>query len=271
MAEPVNRTPRRDVPKLELHLSYACDIDCVACTRASFLKKPHTRNLTLDDVEYAFAQCDEMKYEARVIIIGGEPTLHPHFYEICRRAVAWSINHQPDNFVQVFSNGHSETARMWCDRVRTELNCSIFTDEWKPERRVGGEVGKPEWHFNTFVSPADAGLPNQGPCYQHSSIICGIGYDAHGFTLCPMGGTISTLLGAPEGVIRSRRLADLFDPEWAKRATEEMCKHCGYAIWNRLGTPDEKGAHDRYSDVQPLGQAGTRMSPTWQAAFAGRK
>ena len=264
-------TPRKDFPKLELHLTYACDLECVACSRASFLRKPHTRNLTIADVEDAFRQCDELKWEPRVIIIGGEPVMHPQFYEICRMSVQWSINHRPDNFVQVFSNGHTAKTMDACRKVEQEWSCSIFRDEWKPASRVGGEPGQSTWYPGMFVSPADAGLPNQGPCYQHSSIICGIGYDAHGFTLCPMGGTISTLLGAPEGVIRSRRLADLFDPEWAKRATEEMCKHCGYAIWNRLGTPDEKGAHDRYSDVQPLGQAGTRMSPTWQAAFAGRK
>ena len=264
-------TPRKDFPKLELHLTYACDLECVACSRASFLRKPHTRNLTIADVEDAFRQCDELKWEPRVIIIGGEPVMHPQFYEICRMSVQWSINHRPDNFVQVFSNGHTAKTMDACRKVEQEWSCSIFRDEWKPASRVGGEPGQSTWYPGMFVSPVDAGMREYGPCYQHSSINCGVGFDAEGFSLCPPGLTIAKLLGDPEHRIHTRRLADIFDPEWAARATREMCRHCGYAMSNRCAPVEEQEQHAAYVAAQPRGVAGTPMSPTWQKAFEGRK
>ena len=263
-------TPQLTWPKLEIHVDYRCDLMCTSCSRGSFLRKPHTPPITLAQIKDAFRQADELKWTPRVIIIGGEPTLHPEFYDICKTARNWSRGHKPDDFVQVFSNGHSEKARALLDKVRLELDCSIFKDEWKTASRVGGEEGQSQWHLDMFVSPEDAGLPFQGHCYQHASEICGVGFDSYGFSLCPTGLSVGALLGESGGVYRTKRLADIFDPVWAERATKEMCKHCGYAM-NQRGTHDSRQAFADYLDKQPTGQAKSPMSPTWQKAFAGRR
>lgn len=262
-------TPQRRFPKLEIHVDYRCQLRCVSCTRGSFLRRPHTPMITIEQIKDAFRQADDLNWTPRVIIIGGEPTLHPEFYDICKVARNWSRWHKPDDFVQVFSNGHDERTRALLDKVCTELDCSIFKDEWKPESRVGGEEGQSQWHLDMFVSPADAGLPFQGHCYQHSSEICGVGFDSYGFALCPTGLSVGALLNE-EGVYRTKRLADIFDPVWAEKATKAMCEHCGYAMSKR-GTHDTRESFAEYAAQQPRMQANSPMSPTWVKAFEGRR
>ena len=55
--------------------------------------------------------------------------------------------------------------------------------------------------------------------------------------------------------IRTRRLADLFDEEWAAEHTRKMCRWCGHALG--LGP-------DRLAGSKPV--HGSRMSATWSAA-----
>lgn len=268
-------TPRRDIPKLELHLEARCNLSCSACSRASFLAKHPMERLTLADVTEVFRQVDELRprWTPRVIIIGGEPTLHPQFLEICKMSVEWSRCHRPDNFVQVFSNGTTERTRALLERARLEHNCSIPKDEWKTESITGENAGSIKWRMDTYVSPTDAGLTfeDHGVCYQASSQICGVGVYHEGYTLCPPAGPLSALLGLPEGLVMTKRIADLFDPVWAERATRIACEACGYAMDQRGKTEAIREGFARYVAEQPLGQAGTPMSPTWVRAFGGRK
>jgi len=118
--------------------------------------------------------------------------------------------------------------------------------------------------MDTFVSPADAGLPSP-VCYVHPSQICGLCVDHEGYSVCAIGGTVRALLGMP----RTRRFADLFDRETAARMTADECRHCGYE-YSKRGLPGEALEKFRaYAETCPT-IGGFRMSPTWQAAFAAR-
>ena len=69
---------------------------------------------------------------------------------------------------------------------------------------------------------------------------------------CPLGGAIDSVLNTK---LRTRRLADLFDPVFAQYQTRALCRLCG---------------HELHIDSLRISQSqvlhGSLMSPTWQQA-----
>jgi len=242
--------------KAEFHLTYACDLECMACNRASFLRTPHTEPMTLEDAEEFYRQADVLAWKPRIILIGGEPTLHRQFQQFLQRAIEWS-----GQDVQVFSNGYSPTAQraLRFDGIRGPV--SIARESLKPSGSVMRNADFPAWTDDVFVSPSDFGKPLRAPCYQHASIICGVSVDHEGYAPCAMGGALEALLKVGG---RTKRLADLFDCETMAHMTEALCRHCGHqaVVQGILDREDVDGCEQRF---------GTPMSPTWIRAFEGRR
>lgn len=260
----IDYRPQTLEPKVEWHITYRCNLTCPACTRASFLKPSlsHTPNMTIEDAVEFIRQANELKWRPRVIIIGGEPTMHPQFKEFCLLAKDWTRSF-PVNFVQVFSNGHSEATRKLLFEMRDKHDISLCTDEWKPEGSMTGQ--EKHWDMGTFVSPMDAGVGYSGDCYQHARQICGVGVDHDGYALCPTGLSIVKVLGMKEGIGYTKRLADLFDPVKAEAMTQAMCTHCGFCMRQR-GTEEKREKFKAYAKTLPI-KHGSPMSPTWVRAF----
>lgn len=255
--------------KAEWHLTYRCSLACSACSRASFLRRPHTEDMTLADAEEWCRQADAIgwrdlrsKYgeRPRIILIGGEPTLHPDLLAFAKLAREWS-----GTFVQIFSNMYTEKTREVCQRAQSSENAAICSDGAKPNGSVTGPEMFPGWWGLTFVSPADAGLPSP-PCYVHPTEICGFSVDHDGYAMCAIGGSVRAVLGLP----RTKRFADLFDPVSAARMTAEECQHCGYEYGKRPVPQDVREQFMAYAESCPTVN-GCRMSPTWQRAFEGRE
>lgn len=232
-------TPKSD--KAEWHLTYACDLSCPGCNRACFLP-PQTPNMILEDAREFCRQARELIWSPRIIIIGGEPTLHPEFLDF----VAIATDFAPGR-VEVWSNGKRPRAKFLLDQVRADGQAKVIEGTIK-DASVIHEV------YDIFLSPADFGAGRE-PCGTHASVTdpdCGISVDAAGYSLCCMGGMIDGLLGLG---VRTKRLADLWDPDFARNQTRSLCRHCG----QHLGIDGR-----RIAASQVVG--GTLLSPTWIAA-----
>lgn len=242
--------------KGEVHLTLACDLDCSACNRGSFLKKPHTPAMTLDNLRDFFRQADALNFKPWLTLVGGEPTLHPQFNEFVRECVAWAGERR----VQIWSNAYRTEARQLVKLGRKD-GAGVCNETRKPDGAVRGAVDGSFWVRDTFVSPSDYGLARD-PCWQHQSVLCGISIDAEGYAPCAMGGMMAALLGAD---CRTKTLADLFDKERVAEMTKAMCAHCGFQWADR---PEfEHGI-----DVDALPKLfDTPMSSTWEQAFRGRR
>jgi hypothetical protein len=233
-------TPKSD--KAEWHLTYRCDLRCTTCNRGCFLP-PQTADMTLADAEEFCRQANELDYHPRIIIIGGEPTLHPDFWNFVRLAHAFN-----PNGVEVWSNGHSHHAKDLLAAVAEEGIAKVIDGTRKP----AGSVRQPV--DDIFLAPRDFGQTRQ-PCGTHACFAqpdCGISVDSDGYTICCMGGAIDGILRLG---VRTKRLADLFDPDFARRQTEALCSCCG----QHLGIDREK-----FLGSEVI--CGTRMSRSWQEA-----
>lgn len=245
---------RPTADKLEVMPTYACSLDCDGCNRGSFLKEPHTPDMSVDDLRSALAQCDELQWAPRILFLGGEPTMHPDFEEMVRVATEWSAGRRRDWAVQVWSNAYTPKTRAILQKVKDRYCASINPDTHKE----GGAIraGFPGWDTSIFVSPTDLGMPLRKPCWQYAwGGICGVSVDSQGFAPCAIGTGLAGLLG--EG--RVPRLADLFDEEKRAAVTAKLCGHCGFEI-----VPPERkeGLPKRF---------GVPVSPTWERALRDRR
>lgn len=256
----------------EWHLSLACTLECAACSRGSFLREPHTEPMTIEDAHEFCRQARELGWIPGIVITGGEPTMHPDFLEMVRiateftrsgvttRAMAPSESRSV-NHVRVFSNAYTEKSRRLMEEAHERYGASIVSDTWKRDGSVTGPAMYPGWGLDTFVSPHDLGKPLRLPCYQHASGVCGLSVDHDGYSPCSIGGALDALLHVGG---RTKVLADLFDPVKMAAMTEALCRHCGScAVQTTVLSQAEVDAQPRLFN--------TPMSPTWVAAFEGRK
>ena len=250
--------------KAEWHLTYACDLECGGCNRGSFLKKPHTPNMTLEDGREFIRQADALGWRPELVtLVGGEPTLHPDFQGFLKMLQAWPTS------VQLWSNAYRPQAQQLIE-LATRKGATVCRDTQKPGGSIAvsditHEPGAPGrrpngewWSIDVFVSPDDFGLPLRAPCFQHSSIICGISVDHEGYAPCALGGAIDALLGLG---VRTKVLADLWDAEKMAAMTAALCKHCGQQKMERIEGVIAQCDTSRF---------GTPMSPTWVKAFEDR-
>lgn len=254
--------------KAEVHLVYGCNLACKNCNRISFLHEPHTPDMTVDDMTSFLNQARELDWYPAILLIGGEPTLHPDFYELCRLSREFAdeglkrgLGYEGrEGLVQLWSNQLTQESRDLCAKVRSELSISV-NDETAKTRSLVLSID------DIYVSPLDFGLGTRPHCWNHSSEICGISVDAAGYSPCAIGGAVDGILGLG---FRTKRLADLFDEEKVQAITREMCGHCGNAI-STIGLPnctieDWRGLVESCEKWH-----GMRVSPTWKKAYEGRK
>lgn len=90
----------RQLPLLEFNLTNACNLDCPGCYKADDIReaRTHRQDLDTDRVqEYIRAGLERGLEE--IWLLGGEPTLHPGWKDICQDAKDQGVNK-----ITVFSN-----------------------------------------------------------------------------------------------------------------------------------------------------------------------
>jgi hypothetical protein len=257
--------------KAEIHATYRCNLTCTACTRESFLATPHTPDMTLDDLFEFFRQADEIGWKdmpgpgngsekPRVILIGGEPTLHPQFLEFVDLIHKWS-----GTYVQIYSNATTAKSKELLEKARLQFSASIAQTSFKlTSIRSQSDIKEGWWSTTTCVSPIDAGFEPLGKCFAHSSEICGFSVDHNGYSPCAIGHSASTVLGLGA---TTKNLADLWDEEKVKAMTLAQCNHCGWNVRGRGMKSEDVEAFEKYAGQLPKLKSETPVSPTWEKAL----
>jgi hypothetical protein len=227
-----------------LNFTFACNLSCVGCDRASFVKPQHSPPMTPDRLRSFFDEVRSVGIELKGMrMVGGEPTLHPQFMEMAGICMDYARSTDHRCGVRIFSNQYSEASR----KLLAEA-----LQRW-PKLRSTGEHKLRSWTFPPmtryeFVSPQDAGVDCRYPCPNMAGRgNCGAGVDQVGYALCPTGSVIDAILklGA-----RATSVRQMLDPEFIRHQAEVTCSRCGNfmayqqedlpQLWYCNGTPVSK-------------------------------
>jgi len=230
--------------RVEIHLTYKCDLNCPYCNRGCFSHIEFAPDMTLDCMNKFLEEVQTLNFPLKeIVIIGGEPLLNPNCIELIKLAREFTPN------VILFSNNYSERAHSIIEYVKFNNLCIVYEPTFKTKKVNHAE--SPD-DFCVFISPTDIGKKRIDPCGCYT--YCGFSMDSLGYTSCSLGGMISSLL-CPEA--RTQNLKDLMDEEFIKWQMVKLCKHCGALLCKR-------------SDVPPdmlYEFCGTKMTKTWYDAF----
>lgn len=234
---------RRSRDRIEIDITYACNLHCLNCNR-SVRQAPEALHIEIDAirrfVDQSIARGKQWK---RIRVLGGEPTLHPKFFEIVaelERYRAWC----PSCLIEVVTNGHGD----FVDAQLKRLPPHVWIDNSRKETEV-------QPAFRPFNE-----APIDDPRYRHADFTngcaimrdCGMGLTPTGYYPCAVGGGIDRITGpklAKDGLP--------LDGDDMLEAATALCRLCGRF---------KDGHYIPKNLREPLEEES--ISPTWQRLYA---
>jgi len=228
----------RSRDRLELDITYACNLNCFNCNRSCEQARDND-HMSVGQIQHFLCESRARNKKWRLIhVIGGEPTLHPQFLEIIGLLLDYRRSFSPRTRIVVCTNGHGD----YVQRMLSLLPPEIVILNTAKRSQI-----QPD--FLTFnVAPVDSTAFANADYANGCSIIkkCGFGLSPYGYYPCGLAGGIDRVFGFNLG--KKSLPADEDDMQDALR---KFCAVCG--VFKR--TPER----------DPL--VGPVMSPTWSKAY----
>ena len=217
--------------KVELNITLKCNLACPDCNRLCNLMELE-REMTPDEVALMVARLRaEGKKLIRTKVVGGEPTVHPKFLEIC----------------EVLSDGCKDGT---VGAVTINTNGTLIDRFPNLPPGIRFKWSKPvvKKHIPVLWSPKDLGMESLGPCSMPKR--CGFSLDAHGWLPCSVAIPITRLFG----------MMDLYMPLNGPLPTrtwgmDRLCQDCVFST-------GIKGLH-----FVEMPKWWTQPSPVWARAL----
>ncbi len=204
---------------LQIDLTHLCTLACHNCDRHIDIA-PATidQNVTFEQIERLINESIEAdhKWEC-IMIIGGEPTIHPQFREIVKMIVAYKDNYNKDMEIKLASNGHTKKTREELKWVEDNYPF-VYIDNTSKTSNI-------QEHFiNIRNAPKDR-IPESThferchlPCYG------GMAFNYSGFYGCGTGGATAKIFGYDIGI---KSVKDL-TYENLEKMYNIICPLCGH-------------------------------------------
>ena len=239
---------RRTHDWIEIDITYACNLSCFNCNR-SVRQAPSGDRVTVEQIERFLRESIDKGFTwRRVRLLGGEPTVHPQFFEIVDLLMAYRREHSPKMLLAVHTNGYGDKVGAILDRLPPDV---------KIVNTAKTGVSTLFYPFN--LAPRDAAT-HRFVDYSMGCRVpehCGTGLNAFGYYPCAVAGGIDRVLGLDIG---RKELPDGDD----RMADElrQLCQWCGnfrlggYNKWSGLVDHEVmssswKDAYERYRKHRP--------------------
>jgi len=238
--------------RIIIDLAHCCDLECPGCNRSCGLgQAPASEFIGLDQIErFVDESAAAGTRWRRIMLEGGEPTLHPRLPEILGMLHRYRERYSPASVIELCTNGRGPQAR--------RLNAQP-----PPGVRVKNSAKSPDRknrHIAFNVAPIDqarfAGADFSQGCYIHA--IFGLGLTRHGYYPHPICGGIDRVFGFDIGVKNLDAV-----PGGIHGQMSRLCPYCGHfrEFRGRARRPAVQ-ALKRRADAPP-----ERMSPSWLEAY----
>jgi Radical SAM superfamily/4Fe-4S single cluster domain len=222
---------------IALDITYRCNLKCFNCNR-SCRQAPSDETMAVPQVEKFIRETvGQNRTWKEIKIEGGEPTLHPDFFEIIELLRQFKASRAPGTRISLSTNGHGREVR----RVLARLPENIIVYNSGKDSPVQDEF----YAFN--VAPMD--LDEYRNCDFTRAcdipLYFGIGLSPFGYYPCTVSAGIDRVFGLDLGRKRLPGKGDSMAEQ-----LEAFCRLCGHFIPFNLA---------RRKEV---------ISPTWVSAYA---
>ncbi len=150
---------------MEIELGLKCNFSCPYCYVNS--ETSLKNELTLDEIKNTVLQAKDLGAK-KIILLGGEPTLYPHYREVIR----FLREHELE--IEMFTNGSritEEAAEMlFQHEVRVVLKMNTFDEELQD--KLSGIKGAYKIIHTAFNNLKKAGYPSEKSEMAISTVIC---------------------------------------------------------------------------------------------------
>ena len=215
MREPVcNRFPN----VLLIHCHQTCRTGLQTPSRLGFVQE---------------SRINQVKWK-RIHVVGGEPTLHPHFLEILSILLEYKQNYSPDTLILVTSNGYGEKVNKILKKVPNQIAVSNTLKESKEQRFHPFNQAPKDSIFYKYTD-----YSNGCPILQ----LCGMGLTPYGYYHCAVAGSIDRIFGFDKG----RKVLPSQEDSMGE-LLQTFCPLCGHFKCGVISNH-------------------TVMSPTWDLAY----
>ena len=198
---------------IEIDITYECNLMCHNCNRSS-TQAPEKLHISIEKIQnFVNTSIESGKQWKRIRILGGEPTLHPNFFEIMDELLRYKFYFKPC-LIEVVTNGYGEKVNSILKKIPKEIwiENSEKTDKVQPD-------------FGPFnLAPIDEQKYKFSDYSNGCSIMseCGMGLTPLGYYPCAVAGGIDRILGENIGY------DDLpNDTVTMLEITNKLCRYCG--------------------------------------------
>ena len=208
-------------------------------------------HMSLGQIEkFVKESMDHQKKWKEILLEGGEPTLHPRFFDIIDILMRYKKDFSPWTNIKVITNGYGEKV----DRILSSLPANEVDVFNSRKRRTLQEN-----HCAFNIAPCDLGefRPSDFSQGCYLPVFYGLGLTRYGYYPHPICGSIDRVFGFDMGRKKLPTVDDSMEDHFDK-----FCRLCGFFRFNTL-KKKTKNAFDMEKSLRG------KVSPTWERAYKG--
>ena len=204
--------------KVEIEITTECNMRCYHCNR-SCRQAPSKECMTVEQIKHFLDESIKAnKKWSFIVLIGGEPTLHPDIYEISSLIIDYKLKYSPNTKITVSTNG----VGLKTQEVLKNLPEIIHQEN-------SSKTSIKNTQFYTFnVAPVDIEKYNAPEvdfargCSTAST--AGSALTRYGYYACGAAASIDRVLGLDIGV---KHLKDITEEKF-RAQLKLLCGYCGF-------------------------------------------
>lgn len=200
--------------KIELEITTFCSLVCFNCDR-SVRQAPSGEYMSFEQIEKFVQESLDLNWQwERITILGGEPTLHPQFFEALEVIKKYK-DKNPSCRVEIATNGYGPKVQ--------ELLAKM--PEWVKIRNSAKQSNKQ--NFSSYnLAPIDLERYKKANFSKGCWITeaCGLGLTRYGYYPCGAGASVDRVFGFNIGF---KKLSDV-NRRVLKKQLKQLCRYCGH-------------------------------------------
>lgn len=192
---------------VELEITTQCNLKCFNCDR-SCRQAPSSEHMSLDQIRFFLRETTASQHLWEyVAILGGEPTLHPHFWGILDEFKKNNVR------AEIITNGYGEIVNQVLNQLPDGF--SVCNTQKKTPHQINFI------YYN--LAPIDFKIKNAPSCWILKS--CGYALTRYGYYACGAGASIDRVFGFDIGIKSLKELVS----EKTDKQLKVLCRYCGHS------------------------------------------